>query len=137
MLVVVSRESAKGSKSGRLHDFHSTQEGDLLTLPSIVCEGRQEYRDKCGCGRAFSGVNGGACTVGVVEEMDKVEAERLVRESPHAKEWGKLDPTLVETVVDDWKQLCGAVAADCPTVGLTVRIRSTANRWSLASEVVG
>lgn len=78
MRVLISSEEAAGTlKPERtdLFDFHHTIEGELLTLPPLVCDGLEEYRVKCGCGRAFTGATSArACTVGVVAEWDEAEA---------------------------------------------------------------
>jgi hypothetical protein len=90
MRVLVSRREAAGTRTGPWHsDFHSTDEGEPLVVPGVVCWSTA-LRHACGCGRMFVGWRSGrAATVAVVEEwraedvaaeMDGVEPE-LVREA--------------------------------------------------------
>jgi hypothetical protein len=131
MKVLVSRAEKKGDRDGRLHDFHWTDEGEPLTLPSLVCEGSQEGRDQCGCGRAFGGVESAkACTVGVVEEMDEDELRRRFEGGAPLESWGE---DLRDALWGDIVSLCEAI--EDIDVGLTVRIASQPNTFQLLEEV--
>lgn len=134
MLAVVSIEAAAGTETGRRYDFHHTQEGEPLTLPSFVCEGSQEGRDKCGCGRAFTGTQSGvACTVGVVDNVDEEDAVDGLLNGPLGESWG---PDLHDALEADFRQLCDAVVEAGLKPGQVVRIESQPNTWALV-EVVG
>jgi hypothetical protein len=112
MLILRSREEAAGSKTGREHDFHHTREGELLTLVSLVCEGSEEYRIRCGCGRSWSGTESGrACTVGVVDELDDAAAKALLRESELVSGWAKdwNEAEAFEAFWDDFQRLAAAL----------------------------
>ena len=52
MRVLVSREAVKGDRET---DFCWTEDDEILVFPMFVCEGKPAYREKCGCGRSFTG----------------------------------------------------------------------------------
>lgn len=132
MKVLISQEFSKGTREGTLKDFHFTIDGELLTLPTLVCEGGQLARDRCGCGRAFSGVDSTqACTVAAIAEMDETEAREKVLASALVEGWGS---DVTDELLTDFRQLCDAVEEAGGEVGQTCRIASTPTRFALVME---
>jgi len=72
MLVLRSLDPDAFEKNRRSKaDFNNPQPGELLSVPAMVCEGDDSYREHCGCDRAFTGVTTArASTLGIVTEEE-------------------------------------------------------------------
>lgn len=127
MKVLVSRVQQRGALTS---DFHFTDEGEVLTLPSLVCDGEDSVRERCGCGRAFAGAtSGSACTVAVVAEHDEDDVERAVKDGIR-KRWGD---DLVQAGWEDYLLLAAAIKP--LSIGEQVRIENKPNSFKLMQPV--
>lgn len=75
-------------KGERSRDFCHANDGELLVLPSFVCEGGADFRERCGCGRAFTGIGSTkGCTIGVVEDWLEEQIREEFTLSPLVESW--------------------------------------------------
>lgn len=104
------------------NDFNSATPGEVLTLGS-VCDGDAAHRRRCGCGRAFSGLDSTkATTFGIVKEMDDDDVRRLVHDSQFVSGWtlGDDRDATTEMVMEDVRMLAEMV--DDQPVGAEIRV---------------
>ena len=115
-----------------LFDFNWTDDAmEILTLPTIVCDGPPSIRMHCGCGRSFGSID--TCkvtTLGLVTyaQIDALKAR--LRKSKQVESWG------ADLFDDFWKQLksIGSVLEAMElSEGTVVRIQSEPDCWNLYS----
>lgn len=119
-------------KRGNGQDFNYATPFEILSLPSVVCEGPPEHARRCGCDRAFSGITSGkGTTFGIVAEKDEAEVRAAVRDSEIVASWRSGDFDADAIFWDDLCSLEGCLA-DVP-VGAEARIFSTPESYELTT----
>jgi len=116
-------------------DFNHTEPGELLSVPAMVCEGADSYRERCGCDRAFSGVTTArATTLGVVSEEEKEVAVAEFCTGSFAAGWKSLntdDYDAEAALLEQFSLLTDALQASGYGVGDLVRIRNGETKWAI------
>lgn len=116
-------------------DFNHTQAGELLSVPGMVCEGDDSYRERCGCDRAFTGVTTArATTLGVVGEEDKEAVIAEFRAGSFVSGWESLntdDFHAEAALLEQFSFLTDALRLSGHGVGDRVRIRNGEKQWAI------
>ena len=112
-----------------LFDFNWVDAMEVLTLPTIVCDGPPAMRVQCGCGRSFGSID--TCkvtTLGLVTYAQVDALKDRLRQSKQVESWGS------ELFDDFWEQLrrIGSVLEAMELEeGTVVRIQSEPKFWNL------
>lgn len=94
-------------------DFADTTAGELLIPPVVTCEPPGALG--CPCDRAFVGaVTGARATIGVVEEMDRHAAFRLVMDGPLEARYRRQGMDACCGLISGAEMIWGQVAALAP-----------------------
>lgn len=110
-----------------IYDFNWVDAMEILTLPTIVCEGLAEYRVRCGCGRAFGGLT--TCkttTLGLVTYAQRDAVYEHLLQSKQVESWGE---DLSDAFWNDLQCIEGALLA--LTEGRVMRIQSTPGHFAI------
>lgn len=114
----------------QLFDFYWVNDAmEVLTLPTIVCDGPPAHRVQCGCGRSFGSID--TCkvtTLGLVTYAQVDALKKRLRQSKQVESWGE------EFYDDFWAQLkaIGSVLEAMELEeGTVVRIQSEPKCWNL------
>lgn len=134
MLVLRSLDPDAFEKNRRSKaDFNHTEPGELLSVPAMVCEGDDSYRESCGCDRAFTGVTTArATTLGVVSEEEKEAVLAEFRTGSFAAGWKSLnsaDFDAEEALGEQFSFLTDALQVSGYRVRDLVRIRNGETQW--------
>jgi hypothetical protein len=112
-------------------DFLYAEAGEVCLLPATLCEGNPEYRQVCGCGRAFTGAaSGRRTTLAVVQELSREEALSRIRTGAAYHAWVHgpvLSVSDEEFLQDCFAPYQAALATYSP--GEHVRINSSPERF--------
>lgn len=115
-------------------DFNNTQPGELLSVPAMVCEGDDSYREHCGCDRAFTGVTTArATTLGIVTEEEKEAVIAEFRGGAFVSGWKSLNSEDFDAEVallEQFSSLTDALQVSGYRVGDLVRIRNGEAQWA-------
>lgn len=116
-------------------DFNHTEPGELLTVPAMVCEGDDSYRERCGCDRAFTGVTTArATTLGLVGEEDNEAVIAEFRAGSFVSGWKSLntdDFDAEAVLLEQFSFLADALRVSGHPVGDLVRIRNGETQWAI------
>lgn len=119
-------------------DFNWAEPGEILTFGSVCEGGGGSHAARCGCNRAFVGIDTAkATTFGIVDEIDADALAGIVSECKFVDGWsfGDNREEIVESVMDDLRMIADTLAD--VEVGAEARVRLTARsvRMSTSTRV--
>lgn len=113
MKVFTATQQTQGQRPG---DYHWCVEGELVTLPNLICEADANNPEGgCGCGRGWEGLNSHRATTTVmVRDLDGLtldEYTEAIRSSLEAGGWSEVTRTEVLDLATDLAELASTYPA--------------------------